>query len=80
MSMYAITINNSLVAVSEEMLTAMMNIRKLVADYLGVRNENCIDMGECIQYKPWADCAYALATYNNEAFKVYVTKVKTLEK
>ena len=76
--MYAITINSHLIAVSDNMLTAMMNIRKLVADYLGVRNENAIDMGECIQYKPWANYAYALATYNNEIFKVDVTKVKTV--
>jgi hypothetical protein len=78
-SMYSIKIDKEIVAVSENILTAMANVRKLVADYVGVRNENAIEFKtHGIEYLPWADSATAVLKHDDELFTVFITSVKLL--
>ena len=77
--MYSIKIDKEIIAVSESILTAMSNIRKLVADYIGVRNENVIEFKtHGVEYLPWADSATAVLKYNDELFTVFITSIKLL--
>ena len=75
--MYKIEIDKNVVAVSDNILTAMVNVRKLVADYVGVRNENAIEFKtHGIEYLPWCDSAAAVLTHNEELFTVSITSIK----
>lgn len=75
--MYSIKINNEIFAVSDNILTAMANVRKLVADYVGIRNENCIEFEtHGVEYLPWADSATAVLKHDNELFTVFITSIK----
>ena len=75
--MYTIEIDKKIVAVSDNILTAMTNVRKLVADYVGVRNENAVEFKtHGIEYLPWADSATAVLKYDNELFTVFITSIK----
>ncbi len=77
--MYQIKINKESVAVSESILTAMTNIKKLVADYAGIRNENVIEFKtHGVEYLPWSDSATAVLEYNNELFVVFITSIKSI--
>ena len=78
-SMYTIEIDKKIVAVSDNILTAMVNVRKLVADYIGVRNENAIEFKtHGIEYLPWADSATAVLKYNDELFTVFITEISVV--
>ena len=75
--MYSIKIDKEIVAVSENILTAMVNVRKLVANYVGVRNENAIEFKtHGIEYLPWANSASAVLKYNDELFTVFITSIE----
>ena len=77
--MYSIKVDKEIVAVSESILTAMTNIRKLVADYAGIKNENLIEFKtHGVEYLPWADSATAVLKYNDELFTVFITSIKLL--
>jgi len=77
--MYSIRIDKEIIAVSESMLTAMNSVRKLVADYIGVRNENVIEFKtHGIEYLPWADSATAVLKHDDELFTVFITSVKSI--
>lgn len=77
--MYTIEIDNKVVAVSDNIFTAMVNVRKLVADYIGVRNENAIEFKtHGIEYLPWANSASAVLKYNDELFTVFITQIKQI--
>ncbi len=77
--MYTIEIDNKVVAVSDNIFTAMVNVRKLVADYVGVRNENAIEFKtHGIEYLPWANSASAVLKYNDELFTVFITQIKQI--
>ena len=76
-SMYTIEIDKKIVAVSDNILTAMVNVRKLVADYVGIRNENAIEFKtHGIEYLPWADSATAVLKHDDELFIVFITSIK----
>jgi hypothetical protein len=76
-SMYTIKIDEKIVAVSDNILTAMVNVRKLVADYVGVRNENAIEFKtHGIEYLPWADSATAVLKHDDKLFTVFITSIK----
>ena len=71
-SMYKIEIDKNVVAVSDNILTAMVNVRKLVADYIG----NAVEFKtHGIEYLPWADSATAVLSFNDELFTVFITKI-----
>ena len=77
--MYSIKIDEEVVAVSDNIFTAMVNVRKLVADYVGVRNENAIEFKtHGIEYLPWSDSATAVLEYNDELFIIFITSIKLL--
>jgi len=77
--MYSIKINKEIVAVSENILTAMANVRKLVADYIGIRNENAIEFKtHGVEYLPWTDSAIAILKYDEELFTVFITSIKLI--
>ena len=77
--MYTIEIDNKVVAVSDNIFTAMVNVRKLVADYVGVRNENAIEFKtHGFEYLPWANSASAVLKYNDELFTVFITQIKQI--
>ena len=77
--MYIIKIDKEIVAVSDNILTAMANVRKLVADHVGVRNENSVEFEtHGIEYLPWANSATAVLKYNGELFTVFITQIKSL--
>ena len=77
--MYSIKIDEKVIAVSDNILTAMVNVRKLVADYVGVRNENAVEFKtHGIEYLPWTDAATAVLKYNDELFTVFITSIKLL--
>lgn len=76
-SMYTIEIDKKIVAVSDNILTAMVNVRKLAADYVGVRNENAIEFKtHGIEYLPWADSVTAVLKHDDELFTVFITPIK----
>lgn len=76
-SMYKIEIDKNVVTVSDNILTAMVNVRKLVADYIGVRNENAVEFKtHGIEYLPWADSATAVLKHDDELFTVFITSIK----
>jgi hypothetical protein len=78
-NMYTIEIDKKIVAVSDNILTAMVNVRKLVADYVGVRNENAIEFKtHGIEYLPWADSATAVLKHDDELFTVFITSIKLI--
>lgn len=78
--MYQIKIDKEVIAVSESILTAMANVRKLVADYIGIRNENVIEFKtHGVEYLPWADSATAVLKYNEELFTVFITSIKLIQ-
>lgn len=77
--MYSIKIDKEIIAVSENILTAMANVRKLVADYAGIRNENVIEFKtHGVEYLPWADSANAVLKHNDELFIVFITPIKLI--
>ena len=77
--MYSIKIDKEIVAVSESILTAMSNVRKLVADYVGIRNENAIEFKtHGVEYLPWADSATAVFKHDKELFTVFITPIKLI--
>lgn len=77
--MYSIKIDKEIVAVSESILTAMSNVRKLVADYAGIRNENVIEFKtHGVEYLPWADSATAVLKHDEELFTVFITSIKLI--
>ena len=77
--MYSIKINKEIVAVSENILTAMANVRKLVADYIGIRNENAIEFKtHGVEYLPWSDSATAILKHDEELFTVFITSIKLI--
>lgn len=77
--MYSIKIDKEIVAVSENILTAMANVRKLVADYVGVRNENAVEFKtHGIEYLPWANSATAVLKYNDELFTIFITSIQSV--
>lgn len=77
--MYTIRIDKEIVAVSESILTAMANVRKLVADYAGIRNENAIEFKtHGVEYLPWADSATAVLKHDEELFTVFITSIKLI--
>lgn len=78
-NMYSIKIDKEIVAVSDNILTAMSNVRKLVADYARIRNENVIEFKtHGVEYLPWADSATAVLKHNNELFTVFITSIKLI--
>lgn len=77
--MYSIKIDKEIVAISESILTAMVNVRKLVADYAGIRNENVIEFKtHGVEYLPWTDSATAVLKHDDELFTVFITSIKLL--
>lgn len=77
--MYSIKIDKEIVAVSENILTAMANVRKLVADYAGIRNENVIEFKtHGVEYRPWANSATAVLNHDDELFTVFITPIKLI--
>lgn len=77
--MYSIKIDKEVVAVSDNILTAMVNVRKLVADYIGVRNENAVEFKtHGVEYFPWTNSATAVLKYNDELFTIFITSIKLL--
>ena len=77
--MYTIEIDNKVVAVSDNIFTAMVNVRKLVADYVGVRNENAVEFKtHGIEYLPWTNSATAVLKYDDELFTVFITSIKLI--
>ena len=77
--MYSIKIDKEIVAVSDNILTAMNNVRKLVADYVGVKNVNAIVFKtHGVEYFPWCDSAAAVLNYNDELFTVSITSIKLI--
>ena len=77
--MYSIKIDKEIVAVSENILTAMVNVRKLVADYAGIRNENAIEFKtHGVEYLPWSDSATAVLKHDDELFTVFITSIKLI--
>lgn len=75
--MYTIKIDEEVVAVSDNILTAMNNVRKLVADYVGAKNVNAVVFKtHGVEYLPWCDSAAAVLTHNEELFTVTITSVK----
>lgn len=77
--MYSIKIDKEVVAVSESILTAMADVRKLVADYAGIKNENTIEFKtHGIEYLPWSDSATAVLKHDDELFTVFITSIKLL--
>lgn len=75
--MYSIKIDKEIVAVSENILTAMANVGKLVADYAGIRNENIIVFKtHGVEYLPWSDSATAVLKHDDELFTVFITSIK----
>lgn len=77
--MYSIKIDKEIVAVSDNILTAMANVRKLIADYMGIRNENCIEFKtHGIEYLPWANSATAVLKHDDELFTVFITEIKVI--
>ena len=78
-SMYSIEIDKKVVAVSDNIFTAMVNVRKLVADYVGVKNENAIEFKtHGIEYLSWANSATAVLKYEDELFTVFITSIKSI--
>lgn len=77
--MYSIKIDKEVVAVSDNILTAMANVRKLVADRVGVRNENAIEFKtHGVEYLPWSDSATAVLKYDDELFTIFITSIKLI--
>ena len=77
--MYSIKIDKEVVAVSENILTAMANVRKLVANYVGIRNENAVEFKtHGIEYLPWTNSATAVLKYNDELFTVFITSIQSV--
>lgn len=77
--MYSIKVDKEVVAVSDNILTAMSNIRKLVADRIGIENENAIEFKtHGVEYLPWSDSATAVLKYNDELFTVFITSIKLI--
>lgn len=77
--MYSIKIDKEIVAVSDNILTAMANVRKLVADYVGVRNEDAVEFKtHGVEYLPWANSATAVLKYDDELFTVFITSIKLI--
>jgi len=77
--MYLVKIDKEIVAVSENILTAMTNIRKLVADYIGIKNESAIEFKtHGIEYLPWSDSATAVLKHDDELFTVFITSIKSI--
>ena len=77
--MYSIKIDKEIVAVSENILTAMVNVRKLVADYIGIESERDIEFKtHGIEYLPWSDSATAVLKHDDELFTVFITSIKLL--
>lgn len=77
--MYSIKIDEKIVTVSESILTAMANVRSLVANYAGVRNENAIEFKtHGVEYLPWSDSATAVLKHDNELFTVFITQIKLI--
>lgn len=74
--MVSIEVNGKIIAVSDTVFRAMSNLRRTMAEYLGVRNENMIELGEGIIYMPWSDSAKAEVVYNNEKFDIFITYIK----
>ena len=78
-NMYSIKIDKEIVAVSESILTAMTNVKKLVADYAGIKNENTIEFKtHGVEYLPWSDSATAVLEHGDELFIVFITSIKKL--
>lgn len=77
--MYTIKIDNEIVAVSNDILTAMNNVKKLVADCAEVRNENAIEFKtKGISYFPQYDRASAILSHDDELFVVIIAPVKLI--
>ena len=74
--MVSIKVNGKIIAVSDTVFRAMSNLCRTMAEYLGVRNENMIELGEGIIYMPWSDSAKAEVVYNNEKFDIFITYIK----
>ena len=74
--MYSIKINNEIVAVSDNILSAMNNVRKLVANMVDVRNENAVEFKtHGIEYLPWSDSAAGVLCFNDELFTIFITNI-----
>jgi hypothetical protein len=74
--MYSIKINNEIVAVADNILSAMNSVRKLVANKVDIRNENSIDFKtHGIEYLLWNDSATAVLSFNDELFTIFITKI-----
>ena len=76
--MYIIKINDNPVATSEDLKKAMDNIKKLVANYAGIRNENCVNLENGIIYCPWGNFAHCKVEVDDEIFKVIITEIEVL--
>lgn len=77
MEMYKIKINDTVVAVSPDMLKAMNSVFKLVANFAGIKNENFVAC-KGIDYMPWGNCAHATCMVNNEIFEVWISKIEVV--
>ena len=77
--MYLIKLNRNIVAVSSTIESAMRASRKLIEDYAGIRNPNCVQFPSGIQFYPDKEIALAdviVDTYDNkETIRVFITKV-----
>ena len=74
--MYSIKINDEIVAVADNILSAMNSVRRLVANKVDIRNENSIDFKtHGIEYLPWCDSATAVLSFNDELFTVFIKKI-----
>ena len=74
--MYSIKIDNEIVAVADNILSAMNSVRRLVANRVDIRNENSIDFKtHGIEYLPWCDSATAVLSFNDELFTVFINKI-----
>ena len=75
-NMYSIKINNEIVAVADNILSAMNSVQRLIANKVDVRNENSIDFKtHGIEYLPWCDSATAVLNFNDELFTIFITKI-----
>ena len=78
MIMYSIKIDNEIVAVSNNILTAMRSLKKLVADCIEV-NEDAVEFKtEGIRYSPQYDRASAILSHGDELFVVIIAPVKLI--
>ena len=75
--MYKIEINKQVVAVSDDLVKAMNSVQMLVANFIGVKNENFVEYNG-ILYKPWSNMAEAKCCYENEVYDVAITRIATL--